>query len=99
MLVYDDVVTEGKITIYDKGVDRKNIIRDLPDIESFGQFQLMHRSGDVTMPKIDFKEPLQVECQEFVQCIVKSRKPLTDEFHGAEVVEVLEKADKAMQGS
>jgi predicted dehydrogenase len=99
MLVYDDVVTDGKITIYDKGVDRKNIVRDLPDIESFGQFQLMHRSGDVTMPRIDFKEPLQVECQEFIQCIVKGRKSFTDEFHGAEVVEVLEKADKAMQGS
>ncbi|MBF0524505.1 MAG: Gfo/Idh/MocA family oxidoreductase [Deltaproteobacteria bacterium] len=92
MIVYDDVSNDAKIVIYDKGIDRKNIIRNLPAIESYGHFQLMNREGDILIPKIDFKEPLKVECQHFVDCIINQTAPLTDGRNGLDVVEVLEKA-------
>src|SRR3990167_768117 len=88
MIVYDDVSVDAKITIYDKGIDKKNIMAELPEIESFGKFQLMQRSGDVLIPKIDFREPLSIECSEFVECIQNGRKPLADGINGYNVVNV-----------
>lgn len=96
MLVYDDVATEARIAIYDKGIDKKNIIRTLPDIESFGQFQFMHRTGDVLIPSFPFKEPLAEECRHFVQCITAGSRPLSDGRNGRDVVAVMEQAQNCL---
>jgi predicted dehydrogenase len=94
MLVYDDVSSDAKIMIYDKGIDKKRIIRNLPDIESYGHFQIMPRSGDIYIPKIDFKEPLRQECQHFIDCIQNGTPPLTDGQNGFDVVSILENAQQ-----
>ena len=96
MLVYDDVSAEAKITLYDRGIDKHNILRDLPEIESFGQFQLMRRSGDVFIPKIDFEEPLRVECRHFIDCIRQGSRPVSDGANGLAVTAVLEAAQEAL---
>ena len=93
MVLYDDVSSDSKIMIYDKGIDRKNIIRQLPDIESFGQFQLIQRAGDVLIPKIDHEEPLRVECQHFIDCVRGNSAPRSDGRSGRQVVEIMEKVD------
>src|SRR3989339_2263178 len=54
MVIYDDVSSDMKVQIYDKGIDR------FDDFQTFGQFQLIHRAGDIFIPKIDFKEPLEI---------------------------------------
>ena len=64
--------------------------------ESFGEFQLLVRAGDVLIPKLNFVEPLKVECQHFVGCIRTGDRPLTDGYHGLQVVEALEAAQRAM---
>lgn len=97
MLVYDDTSADAKIIIYDKGIDKKHIIRDLPEINSFGQFQLMQRQGDILIPKIDFKEPLRLECQHFVDCIINGWVPITDGVNGLNVVDVLERAQNLLK--
>jgi len=97
MIVYNDVSADAKISIYDKGIDKKNIPTELPEIESFGKFQLMQRSGDVLIPKIDFKEPLSIECSEFIGCIKNGKQSLTDGISGYHVVNVLEKAQESMR--
>ena len=99
MLIYDDVSTDAKITIYDKGIDKKQIIRDLPDIKSFEQFQVMHRTGNVHIPKINFKEPLRVECQHFVDCLINGETPVTDGQSGLGVVKILDEAQKILDQS
>jgi len=99
MIVYDDVSTNAKIKVYDKGIDKKQIPTGLPEIESFGNFQLMQRSGDVLIPKIDFIEPLKVECEEFVEAIKKRRKPLSDGLNGYNVVNVLECGQKSINNN
>jgi len=75
MVVYDDVETEGKIKIYDKGVRRET-----PDTE-YGEFQLKLHSGDIHIPKITFTEPLAEECAHFIDCVVTRRAPVTDGRH------------------
>lgn len=96
MLVYDDVSPDAKIVIYDKGVTKKaNAGQSLGRYETFGEFQLLLRAGDVVIPKLDFVEPLKVECQHFVECICTGQHPLTDGYDGLRVVQALEVAQSA----
>jgi predicted dehydrogenase len=102
MIVYDDVSADARITIYDKGVARtRRSTEGRPPgaYETFGEFQLLLRAGDVLIPKVDFVEPLRVECQHFVDCIRSGERPLTDGTSGLRVVRVLEAAQASMAAS
>src|SRR5688572_15942534 len=70
MVVYDDVSADAKITIYDRGVTKKRQepSEGLGSYRTFGEFQLLLRAGDVLIPKLEFTEPLKIECQHFVDC-------------------------------
>ena len=46
MVVFNDLDGEGRIKIYDKGVEAPG------DINSFGEFQYNYRSGDILIPHI-----------------------------------------------
>ncbi len=96
MVVYDDVSADAKIQVYDKGIDKKNISQDMGSYDDFGKFQLIHRAGDLLIPKINFVEPLRVECQHFIDCIEKGNLPLTDGQNGLRVVKVLEAAQESL---
>jgi predicted dehydrogenase len=89
MVVYDDVASEGKIKIYDKGVYRKGE-------PIFGEFQYRVHSGDIAIPRIDMAEPLRLECQHFAECIRSGSRPLTDGASGLRVVRVLEAAQQSL---
>jgi predicted dehydrogenase len=90
MVVYDDVQTLEKVRIYDKGVDAP------PHTSGFGEFQLSYRYGNITIPHLRSDEPLQIECDHFLQCISSETAPLTDGPHGLKVVQVLEAAQASL---
>ncbi len=102
MVVYDDVSTDARITLYDKGVTRTSRRQDaainapMGRFETFGEFQLLLRAGDVLIPKVDFVEPLRVETQHFVDCIVSGETPLSDGHDGLRVVQALEAAQRSL---
>jgi predicted dehydrogenase len=88
MVVYDDTA-ENKIAIYDKGIDRRAVLGENMDYDN-PHFQTFdHRSGDVLLPKIDFKEPLKVEIEHFIDCIENGTKCITGVDHARKVVEIL----------
>ncbi len=95
MLVYDDVSLEAKIQVYDKGINQLDDFLESP--ESFAQFQFQTRSGDLTIPTLQFGEPLQVECRHFIDCIEHNRRPLTDGYNGLRTVKVLEAAEQSLR--
>lgn len=101
MLVYDDVDPDAKITIYDKGV-AKVPAGSAPEsvtlgrYDTFSEFQLLLRAGDVLIPKVDFAEPLKVECQHFVDSIANGNRPETDGHSGVEVIRTLEAAQRSL---
>lgn len=95
MVVYDDVNTDAKIQIMDKGVTR--VANGAESFSSFGEFQLLLRAGDVLIPKIPATEPLKIECQHFADCIISNERPLTDGIHGKQVVRILEAAQESMR--
>jgi predicted dehydrogenase len=91
MLVYDDVESLEKIKIYDKGVETP------PYTDTFGDFQCSYRYGDVTIPHIQFTEPLRIESQHFIDCILnRCDEPLSSGLDGLKVVRILETAQRSL---
>lgn len=90
MVVYDDMEAVEKVKIFDRGVDFRNP-------ETFGEFQLSYRTGDILSPKLDQSEPLAVETLEFIRAIEEGIKPRTDGTNGLRVVEALAAAQKSME--
>jgi predicted dehydrogenase len=90
MVVYDDV--EGQIVVHDAGIDREHVDRSFPDFETFGEFRLIQRVGDMHIPRVEVAEPLALQCRHFVDCVQNGTEPITDFEDAARVVEVLEAA-------
>jgi predicted dehydrogenase len=95
MVVYDDV-SDDKIMIFDKGVDRVPKIGERMDYDQSGDFQLIHRTGDIWLPKVNFQEPLKTEAAHFLECLRKGLPPLTGPKHARDVVAVLEATQTAL---
>ena len=93
MVVYDDVA-ENKVTIYDKGIDRLAELGSHMDYDEAKPLNFNYRSGDIYVPKIDFKEPLKTEIEHFSQCIRFGVPCQTGPEHAEGVVEILESATK-----
>lgn len=93
MLVYDDIETQEKIKIYDKGVEVP------PYYDTYEEFQYAYRYGNIFSPRIEEYEPLKMECEHFLDCILKKRTPLTDGYSGLRVVSILEAANKSLKHS
>lgn len=95
MIIYDDMA-DSKIQIYDKGIKKQNIKDSMGRFDDFGTYQLIKTAGDCHLPKIDFQEPLKVECNHFVDSIIYDRPVLTDGPNGLRVIQVLEAAQQSM---
>lgn len=89
MIVYDDTA-DNKIAVYDKGIDRKAVMGENMDYDNQNFPVFNHRSGDLLFPKIDFKEPLRVEIDHFIDCILEGSECLTGIDHAKKVVQILE---------
>jgi predicted dehydrogenase len=96
MVVYDDVV-DGKITVFDKGVDRVPRIGERMDYDVANDYQLLHRTGDIVLPRIDVEEPLKVETAHFLHCVRTGETPLTGPRHARAAVAVLEAGQQSLK--
>jgi predicted dehydrogenase len=85
MVIYDDGAPEP-VRLFDRGVVYH-------DPETFGEYHLSYRSGDILSPKIESHEPLGLELGDFVRA-VRDQDPM--EYHTAlarSVVRIVEAAD------
>ena len=89
MATFDDMALEGKLTIYDKGVDETS--------RGYGEY--ITRSGDIFSPRIPNLEPLRVECEHFVRCVRTGERPRSDGESGLRVVRVLEELQNSLDRS
>jgi predicted dehydrogenase len=86
MATFDDMLIEGKLTVYDKGFDE--------DTSSWGEY--IARSGDTFSPRIPNREPLRLECEHFIDCIRTGATPRSDGASGLRVVRVLEALQRSL---
>jgi predicted dehydrogenase len=110
MIVYDDVDADRVIQVYDKGVDRVPVPESTPGTpgghgttdpreraETYGEFKLLLRWGDLHIPRLRLGEPLRNEMAHFVHCVATGARPITDAVNGWEVVRVLEACDASLR--
>ncbi len=83
MAFFNDLETQEPVRIFDKGAMRE------PSYETFGEFKLVTRSGDVISPAIPATEPLKNQCEHFLQSVTTHRPVLSDGSDGLRVVEVV----------
>jgi predicted dehydrogenase len=91
MVIWDELAPAGPITIYDKTVVRHENYQD------FGQFQLLAREGDITIPKVRMEEPLKVQNRFFLKCVGEGHLPMNDGPFAVDVVKVLEAIEKSLK--
>ena len=87
MMVFDDMESRDKLKIFNKGVIKNNL-------EDRVEFNI--RYGDIYIPKIEWSEPLRLECLHFLECIEENKIPRSDGEDGLRVVRLLEAAQKSL---
>ena len=93
MAIFDDT-NVNKLAIHDLGVEK---IEDA--YKNFHDYAITYREGDIILPKISGKKPLDIQCNHFIECIRDNKKPLSDGKNGLEVVRVLECAQKSLNNN
>jgi predicted dehydrogenase len=88
MVVYDDASIEP-VRIFDSGVY-------LPDPETFGEYKLTYRTGDIISPRVEAFEPLLLEMHDFCECIRSGGTPRSSDEIGTEVVRMIEAVDASL---
>lgn len=88
MLVYDDVSNEP-IRIFDSGAE-------LPAPESFGEFRLLYRTGDIISPKVDATEPLGLQIADFCGAILDGTPLRSTPQIGLDVVLSIEAVERSL---
>ena len=86
MLVWNDLVADEKVRVYDKGVH-------LNSGEGIRDALVSYRTGDMWAPQIEQSEALRVELGYFAHCITHSETPFNDGHAGLRVVRLLEAGD------
>jgi len=91
MAHWDDVDPQDTLRVYDKGLDEP------PFYNSFGEFQCLLRSADVSVPAIRRSEPLLKQAETFAGWVLDGGPIGPDAAAGAAVVRTLEAAMISMR--
>jgi predicted dehydrogenase len=85
MAVYDDTNPAEMLKIYNKGAD----VNADPVVS--------YRYGAISIPHIDWVEPLHLECEDFANAIRTGVQPRAHGGVGVEVVRILAQAQEALE--
>jgi predicted dehydrogenase len=89
MVVYEDGAAEA-IKIFDRGVEYK-------DPETFGEYHLSYRAGDVLSPHLSNEEPLTLQIDDFVRAIRFGEQPEHGLALARDVVRLAEAAEASLE--
>lgn len=95
MLVWNDLVSDEKIRVYDKGVEGLESLDMETKERSYG-LRLSYRSGDMWAPRVNQLEALKGETSYFIDCINNNITPKNDGYAGLRVVRMLEAIKKSL---
>jgi predicted dehydrogenase/protoporphyrinogen oxidase len=88
MIVYDDTSNEP-VRIFDSGAT-------IPDPETFGEYRLSYRTGDILSPRVEATEPLSLELADFAAAIRGGNRPVSSAELGLDVVRTIEAVDRSL---
>ena len=88
MVIYDDTSNEP-VRVFDSGAV-------LPDPESFGEYRLSYRTGDIVSPRVEVAEPLELELTDFCHAVLTGSTPRSSPELGLEVVRMIEAVEASL---
>lgn len=94
MAIFDDMASEEKLRIFDKGVVGSKFLTsgiELPPTT------LAVRYGDIFAPELSLEEPLNIELSDFVRCCLSGKNPLADGRNGVDVLAVMEGLQRSLK--
>src|SRR5262249_17171986 len=83
-VVFDDLNDAERVRVFERGVSVGDAIAD-----SYGEFKLLVRDGDIISPKVEPSEPLKNQCSDFVDAVRDGRPPQVPARFGIGVVRTL----------
>ena len=89
MLLWNDLVADEKLRVYDKGVD-------ITSQEGVYDMLVHYRSGDMWAPQLEQGEALRKELVYFVECVASGKEPHNSGPAGLRVVKMLEAATASL---
>lgn len=92
MLVWNDLQSDEKVKIYDRGIDVKSV-------DEVRKLLINYRSGDMCAPKVDHTEALKTEVEYFLNCINTNEVPVNDCSAGLRVVKLLEATSRSLKNT
>jgi predicted dehydrogenase len=96
MVVFDDMSFQAPLRVYHHGFER---LADDPEpsiVDTFGDFRVQLRHGEIVVPPISTGQPLATEIDEFITAVIAGRQVESDGRFGADVVAVLEAMDRSL---
>jgi predicted dehydrogenase len=72
-IVFDDLNQTERLRIYEKGITSSR-----KEADSYGEFRLLVRDGDIISPRLTPGEPLRQQVEHFLTCIAGGVSPLSD---------------------
>jgi len=91
-IVFDDVDNLEHIRVFEKGVAPAK-----QEADSFGEYRLLIRDGDIVSPRIEPSEPLKNEGMHFLACIRDGLTPLSSAVQGRDVVQVITAIERSLE--
>jgi predicted dehydrogenase len=91
-VVFNDLNDVERVRVFERGVSAGEAAAD-----SYGEFKLLVRDGDIVSPKVEPSEPLKNQCADFVAAIAGGRPPLVTGRFGTSVVRTLVAIDASMR--
>ena len=88
MVVYDDTSNES-VRIFDSGAN-------IRDPETFGEYRMSYRTGDILSPRVDATEPLSLEVADFERAIREGTPLVSSPEVGLDVVRTVEAVDRSL---
>jgi predicted dehydrogenase len=90
MVVYDDTSATEPVRIFDSGAA-------LRTPETFGEYRLTYRTGEIVSPPVDASEPLFLELADFCTAIRTGSTPRSSPQIGLDVVRMVEAVDRCLR--
>jgi len=90
MLVWNDIESDEKIKIYDRGISLKSK-------ESINRLKIDYRSGNMWSPRLDQMEALREEMKYLCQCIEEDLTPVNDGQAGLRNVKMLHLTNQSLK--
>jgi predicted dehydrogenase len=92
-VVFNDLNDSERVRFFERGVS----VTAQQFADSYGEFKLLLRDGDIISPRIEPSEPLKNQCNDFIAAIGSGRAPLADCDAAAAVVRTLVAIEASMR--